>query len=92
MFRAALRAAVVDRYDQTPVELVNQANIAPMHEHWLVWHLLKINGGFEILRRGDDYVLDYGSRTPGAIMRFPGTDVAITRAGLFRPLFPHNLP
>lgn len=55
----------------TPGEVVNQENISPMHEHWLVWHLLKINGGFEILRRGDGYVLDYSHRKPGAVMREP---------------------
>lgn len=55
----------------TPAEVANQANIAPMHEHWLVWHLLKVNGGFEILRRGNGYVLDYSRREPTAVMRDP---------------------
>lgn len=55
----------------TPSDVVNQENISAMHEHWLVWHLLKINGGFEILRRGDGYVLDYSHRKPSAVMREP---------------------
>jgi hypothetical protein len=37
----------------TPTKIVNECDITPVHEHWLVGHLLKINGGFEILRRGD---------------------------------------
>jgi len=55
----------------TPNEMMNQENISPVHEHWLVWHLLKINGGFEILRRGDGYMLDYSRRTLKAVMRDP---------------------
>jgi hypothetical protein len=55
----------------TPAEVVNQPNIMPVHKHWLVWHLLKINGGFEILRRGDDYVLDYDHRDAGSILCDP---------------------
>lgn len=55
----------------TPAEVVQQTNITPVHEHWLTWHLLKINGGFEILRRGDGYVLDYSRRPPDVIMRDP---------------------
>ncbi len=77
----------------TPSEVVNQDNIAPMHEHWLVWHLLKINGGFEILRRGDGYVLDYGSRKPAAIMRDPPVLMLPSREQdysdpYFRTIFP----
>jgi len=55
----------------TPIQVVNEPNMAPVHEHWLVQHLLKINGGFEILRRGDDYILDYSSRSPAQIIRDP---------------------
>ncbi len=55
----------------TPTEVVKQRNVTPMHEHWLVWHLLKINGGFEILRRGADYVLDYSKRSPSDVIRDP---------------------
>lgn len=55
----------------TPIQVVNEPNMAPVHEHWLVQHLLKINGGFEILRRGDDYILDYSSRSPAQIILDP---------------------
>ncbi|MGO7165644.1 SIR2 family protein [Rhizobium leguminosarum] len=55
----------------TPIRIVDEPNMAPVHEHWLVQHLLKINGGFEILRRGDDYVLDYGRRSPRDIINDP---------------------
>ncbi len=47
----------------TPTLLVDEPNMAPVHEHWLVQHLLKINGGFEILHRGEGYVLDYSGRS-----------------------------
>lgn len=39
----------------TPTHIVGEPNITPVHEHWLVQHLLKINGGFEILRHGGGY-------------------------------------
>ncbi|MEI9412005.1 hypothetical protein [Mesorhizobium salmacidum] len=45
--------------------------MSPVHEHWLVQHLLKINGGFEILRRGDGYALDYSRRTPARVINDP---------------------
>lgn len=55
----------------TPKEIINQPNMTPIHEHWLVQHLLKINGGFEILRRGDDYVLDYSKRSSDTVLSDP---------------------
>ncbi|WP_165504998.1 SIR2 family protein [Rhizobium leguminosarum] len=55
----------------TPVRVVDEPNMAPVHEHWLVQHLLKINGGFEILRKGDDYILDYSRRSPAQIIADP---------------------
>ncbi|MDT3380074.1 hypothetical protein RNI52_22305 [Labrys neptuniae] len=55
----------------TPKQIVYKPNLAPVHGHWLVQHLLKINGGFEILRRGDDYVLDYSMRPADAVMMDP---------------------
>ena len=30
----------------TPSRVVNQPNRTAVHEHWLAWHLLKINGGY----------------------------------------------
>jgi hypothetical protein len=55
----------------TPSHIVDEPNMAPVHEHWLVQHLLKINGGFEILRRGEGYVLDYGRRSPPDVTAEP---------------------
>ena len=55
----------------TPSRVVNQPNMAPVHEHWLVQHLLKINGGFEILREGENYVLDYSQRSPARVTADP---------------------
>lgn len=55
----------------TPKRIAGQANISPVHEHWLVQHLLKINGGFEILRREDGYELDYSRRTTDAAVQDP---------------------
>lgn len=55
----------------TPNRIINEPNIAPVHEHWLVQHLLKINGGFEILREGENYVLDYSMRHSKDVMSEP---------------------
>jgi hypothetical protein len=41
------------------------------HQHWLSQHLIKLNGGFEILREGDRYCLDYSSRSPRQIIDKP---------------------
>ena len=55
----------------TPKRIVGEPNMAPMHDHWLVQHLLKINGGFEILRRDADYVLDYSKRSRAELLSDP---------------------
>ena len=55
----------------TPKRIAGRSNISLVHQHWLVQHLLKINGGFEILRSGDDYVLDYSKRTPSQVIDEP---------------------
>jgi hypothetical protein len=55
----------------TPTRIVGRRSFAPVHEHWRVQHLLKINGGFEILRQGSGYVLDYSERDSQAIMADP---------------------
>lgn len=77
----------------TPQEIANQANVSPMHEHWLVQHLLKINGGFEILRRGNGYALDYSRRSSAEIMRDPPVLMLASREQdytdpYFRTIFP----
>ncbi len=55
----------------TPKRVVDDPNMAPVHEHWIAQHLLKINGGFEILREGEGYVLDYGKRSSDAVTADP---------------------
>ncbi len=77
----------------TPQEIANQTNVSPLHEHWLVQHLLKINGGFEILRRGNGYVLDYSKRSSAEIMRDPPVLMLASREQdytdpYFRTIFP----
>lgn len=77
----------------TPAEIVGQRNVMPVHEHWLVQHLLKINGGFEILRRGDGYVLDYSRREPSGVLADPPVLMLASREQdytdpYFRAIFP----
>jgi hypothetical protein len=77
----------------TPARVVNELNPAPVHEHWLTWSLLKINGGFEILRDGDGYVLDYGPRAPQAVLNQPPVLMLPSREQdytdpYFRTIFP----
>lgn len=77
----------------TPSHIVNEENMSPVHEHWLVQHLLKINGGFEILRRGNDYFLDYSKRTPQRVIAEPPILMLASREQdysdpYFRTVFP----
>ena len=51
----------------TPTHVANEPNIRPVHDHRLTWYLLKINGGFEILPNGENYLLDYSHRKPNDI-------------------------
>lgn len=46
----------------TPTKVAKHPNPSPLHDHWLVDHLLKLNGGFEILADGSGYTLDYSER------------------------------
>ena len=55
----------------TPDRIMGRPNIKPFHQHWLAWSLLKINGGFEIFRDGDGYVLDYGERVKEEMLARP---------------------
>ncbi len=77
----------------TPKHILNKPNIAPIHEHWLVQHLLKINGGFEILRRGEDYLLDYSMRPLEEVISDPPILMLASREQdysdpYFRTVFP----
>jgi hypothetical protein len=47
----------------TPTKVAKHPNPAPLHNHSLMEHLLKLNGGFEILADGSGYVLDYSTRS-----------------------------
>jgi hypothetical protein len=40
-------------------------------DHHLAFQLLKLNGGFEILRSGSDYLLEYRDRSPEEILSSP---------------------
>lgn len=77
----------------TPKNIIDQTNVTPLHEHWLAQHLLKINGGFEILRRGDDYILDYSRRSPLDVINDPPIIMLASREQdysdpYFRTIFP----
>ena len=54
-----------------PLSVANEQNIRPIHDHELTWHLLKINGGFEILQSRENYLLDYSYRKPNDIFKDP---------------------
>jgi hypothetical protein len=55
----------------TPTSVAHHRNPEPLHNHWLVDHLLKLNGGFEILVDGAGYVLDYTKRPAAEIEKAP---------------------
>ena len=47
----------------TAASVSGEPNPTILHDNFLSQHLIKINGGFEILRDGDVYTLDYSERT-----------------------------
>lgn len=55
----------------TPTQISGYANPKPTHGHWLASHLIKLNGGFEILRDGDGYRFEYGPRDRTEIREHP---------------------
>jgi hypothetical protein len=55
----------------TPLSISRCGNPVITHHHWLAAHLIKLNGGFEILRDGDQYNLDYSERTPAEVVENP---------------------
>ena len=55
----------------TPKRIAHSENPQPLHDHWLVWNVLKINGGFEILQDDGGYVLDYRCRTEAEVKKRP---------------------
>ena len=77
----------------TPTKIAGQFNIMPVHAHWLTWHLLKINGGFEILRKEDKYVFDYSMRSAEEVLDNPPVLMLPSREQdyrdpYFRAIFP----
>jgi hypothetical protein len=55
----------------TPTKVLQHPNPRPLHDHQLVNHLLKLNGGFEILDDGSGYVLDYSNRSLDDVAESP---------------------
>ena len=77
----------------TPTQVANEPNVGPVHHHEFVWHLLKINGGFEILADGENYLLDYNCRNSEDILKRPPTLILPSREQnygdpYFRTIFP----
>lgn len=77
----------------TPVEIEGMAPAKVMHDHWLVRQLIKINGGFEILRHGDGFVFNYENRSPSQIAANPPVVMLPSREqdysdSYFRAVFP----
>ena len=77
----------------TPALVANEPNVRPVHEHELTWHLLKINGGFEILPSGEEYLLDYSRRKLNDILDDPPVLMLPSREQnyddpYFRTIFP----
>ncbi len=77
----------------SPTRISSFRNPVITHLHALTQHLIKINGGFEILRDGDNYYLDYNNRTqiqitdqPPIIM-LPSREQDYTNS-YFRTIFP----
>lgn len=55
----------------TPRTISGRGNPVNVSQHWLSSHLLKINGGFEIVRKGDIYELNYRERSEDKIRKHP---------------------
>lgn len=77
----------------SPVEIEGMQPAKVMHDHWLVRQLIKINGGFEILRYGDGFVFNYNNRTPAEIATNPPVVMLPSREqdysdNYFRAIFP----
>lgn len=77
----------------TPKIVVGAPPPTVMFSNWLTSHLIKINGGFEILRRGDDYELDYSARSQAEVAADPPVLMLPSREQdysdpYFRTIFP----
>jgi SIR2-like domain len=77
----------------TPQRILGQIEAKPVTEHWLARNLLKLNGGFEIVPRGDGYELDYHRRSTQALVAAPPVIMLPSREQdysdpYFRSVFP----
>ena len=77
----------------SPTEIEGMRPAKVMHDHWLVRQLIKINGGFEVLRHGDGFVFNYENRTPAEITANPPVLMLPSREqdysdSYFRAVFP----
>lgn len=77
----------------SPVEIEGMRPAKVIHDHWLVRQLIKINGGFEILRHGDGFIFNYENRKPAEIAANPPVVMLPSREqdysdSYFRAVFP----
>lgn len=77
----------------SPVEIEGMRPAKTIHDHWLVRQLIKINGGFEILRQGDGFVFNYENRSAADIAANPPVVMLPSREqdysdSYFRAVFP----
>ena len=77
----------------SPVEIAGMRPAKIMHDHWFVRQLIKINGGFEVLRQGDGFVFNYENRMPEEIAAIPPVVMLPSREqdyrdSYFRAVFP----
>ena len=77
----------------TPSRISEFRNPVLTHQHGLTKHLIKLNGGFEILRENDRYVLDYSNRSQEQITNKPPIIMLPSREQdysdpYFRTIFP----
>lgn len=77
----------------TPTIVAERPNIQPVHDHMLVQHLIKLNGGFEIERANGTYALNYFARSRDQAARNPPVIMLPSREQdytdpYFRTVFP----
>jgi SIR2-like domain len=81
----------------TPDRFINIPNVVPVHENWLAQHLIKLNGGFEIIRSdAERYELDYSNRALVEVERRPPILMLPSREqdytdAYFKAIFPKSI-
>ncbi len=77
----------------TPSKTNGASPLRTVFKHWLVQSLIKINGGFEIFKHGNDFVIDYRVKTDqqlkdnAPILIFPNREQDYT-GDYFQTIFP----